>query len=297
MRITRIDLADKGSPEALVSLILKCEPNLPVPTPIEELCRQLDIQGIEPLDTNEFEGGLITDTGRSRGIILVRSGAPRRRRRFTIGHELGHFLIPAHMPGPDGRFLCSKRDMMLLSAKENDRRGRMEVEANRFAGLILLPPPALRKALARERSPGMEHMLSIADEFDVSKEATARAYAEYHPEAVAFAVVHEGRVLRCYRNRRFPSIIVPRNSLVPQGSLYHRPGHRPGMPSELDTRLPDLWIDVERGRAAPTMSEQVYLQAKGFALIMLWYEPTDDDEENDERTAKERLRDRQGRLQ
>ncbi len=30
-----------------------------------------------------------------------------------------------------------------------------------------------------------------------------------------------------------------------------------GMPSDVDTRLPD-WIDIERGRQAPTISEQVY---------------------------------------
>jgi hypothetical protein len=42
--------------------------------------------------------------------------------------------------------------------------------------------------------------------------------------------------------------------------------------------IPENWIDVERGRQAPTMSEQVYLQSNGFALIMLWYEPADDPE-------------------
>ncbi len=39
------------------------------------------------------------------------------------------------------------------------------------------------------------------------------------------------------------------------------------------------------------MSEQVYLQSNGFALIMLWYEPADDPvfDADGERTAKERL--------
>lgn len=38
MQISRIDLADKGSPEGLVMAILKSEPSLPIPVPIEELC-------------------------------------------------------------------------------------------------------------------------------------------------------------------------------------------------------------------------------------------------------------------
>ena len=46
------------------------------------------------------------------------------------------------------------------------------------------------------------------------------------------------------------------------------------------------------------MSEQVYLQSNGFALIMLWYEPADDPDfdEDGERTAKERLQNRLARF-
>ena len=90
---------------------------------------------------------------------------------------------------------------------------------------------------------------------------------------------------------------------LPRGSgaaarchTFYRKGPQ-GAPSDVDTRLPENWIDVERGRQAPTMSEQVYLQSNGFALIMLWYEPADDPDydEDGERTAKERLKHRQSR--
>jgi hypothetical protein len=36
MQISRIDLADKGSPEGIMMAILKAEPDLPIPVPIEE---------------------------------------------------------------------------------------------------------------------------------------------------------------------------------------------------------------------------------------------------------------------
>jgi Zn-dependent peptidase ImmA (M78 family) len=149
MQIGRMDLADAGSPEKLVTLILNGEPNMPIPVPIEELCKQLDIADIKTLDSEGFEGGLITDPERSSGIILVKDGF-RQRRRFTISHELGHFLIPLHMPDTPGRFLCSSADMLKVSAKDNDRRGRMEAEANRFAALLFKRPAAdfRRKAIA-----------------------------------------------------------------------------------------------------------------------------------------------------
>lgn len=297
MQISRMDLADVGSPESLVATILRHEPQLAVPVAIEDLCYQLDIDEIAPFETEGFEGGLITDTARSRGVVLVNKNSRGGRRRFTIGHELGHFLMPTHVPDASGRFLCSRKDMALLSAKEADRRAKMEVEANRFASLILMPPPFLRPRLAKKAGPSIESVLDLADEFEVSKQAMARAYADHHQEAVAFVFVQDGVVKGLCRNqRRFPFITVRLGEPVPEGSIFHRPGLRQLAPSEISSRVPDLWIDVERGRAAPSLSEQVCLQARGFAIIMLWYEAVEEeDDRDDERTARQRWRDIQNR--
>ncbi|NTF59635.1 ImmA/IrrE family metallo-endopeptidase [Agrobacterium rhizogenes] len=297
MDILRMDLADTGSPEGLVSLILKHEPNLPLPVPIEELALQLEVEEIAELRTEGFEGGLITDTIRSRGIILVKKGVNQPRRRFTIGHELGHFLIANHIPDKDGQFLCSREDLRVLSAKEGDRRAKMEVEANRFSSLILMPPPRLREAFKKHPSPSLEHVFQLADQFGVSKEAMARAYAEYHPESLAFIVVKDGKVGRVYHNRkRFPFVVASRNRSVPHGSLFYQRNMRIGVPSEIDGRLPDLWIDVPRGQRAPALSEQVCLQNNGFALIMLWHESAEDEEEESEdMTTRDRWRAQQER--
>lgn len=297
MDVLRMDLADTGSPEGLVSLILKHEPSLPLPVPIEELALQLEVEEIAELKTEGFEGGLITDTNRSRGIILVKKGVSEPRRRFTIGHELGHFLIATHVPDKDGHFLCSKADLRMLSAREGDRRARMEVEANRFSSLILMPPPRLRDAFKRNPSPSLEHVFELAERFGVSKEAMARAYAAYHPETLAFVVVKDGMVGRIYHDgKRFPFVVANRGKPVPQGSLFYRKGLQTGIPSQFDSRLPDIWIDVSRDRPTSTISEQICLQQNGFALIMLWYENTDDDEdENEDMTTRDRWRAQQER--
>ena len=84
MKVGRIDLDGTGSPMGLVAKILKAEPDLTIPVPIEELSRQLDIAEIRDMTTDGFEGGLITDDARSSGFILVNRIARRGRRRFTI---------------------------------------------------------------------------------------------------------------------------------------------------------------------------------------------------------------------
>lgn len=62
--------------------------------------------------------------------------------------------------------------------------------------------------------------------------------------------------------------------------------------------MPDVWIDVPRGQRAPALSEQVCHQKNGYALIMLWHEEAD--EEQDERedlTARDRWRAQQEKYQ
>ena len=92
MLISRMDLADLGSPEALVEGILKQVSDLPIPVPIEDIARSVDITNITFIGTDSFEGGLVTDRDKSEGVILVNRRSGRRRRRFTVSHELGHFL-------------------------------------------------------------------------------------------------------------------------------------------------------------------------------------------------------------
>lgn len=284
-----MDLADAGSPEMLVRLILKGEPDLPCPVPIEALCAQLDIESIEVLEIEQFEGGLITDSERSSGVVLVRDGMLPARRRFTIAHELGHFLMPTHIPNAAGRFLCSKADLGKLSAKEGDRRARMEVEANRFASLILIPPPALRTALRPLREPNLEHVPALARQFGVSKEAMARAYAEHHEQDIAILVIRDGVVLRLYKRRTgsFPYIQVRNGSAVPQGSLLYRGRHQLNIASGFAECVPDLWIEVRRGKRAPSLFEQVYPQRDGFALMLLHLVRPDEEEEAEERELQE----------
>lgn len=268
MSVSRMDLVDAGSPEALVKRILKAEPNLPVPVPIQELCARLGIRRIEDIDIDEFEGGLVTDAKRSDGTILAkRVGEPRRR--FIIAHELGHFLMAHHVPDQPGRFLCKNSDLLCVTAKEGDERQRREVEANRFATLILMPPHLLRGAMAAFREPDLQHVLVLARDFAVRKEAAARAYVQYHPERIAIVVAGNGRVQRCYRSLSFPTIIHAAGNPVPTGSLYHSSPNQPNIASDTVACSADLWIDVKRDLHAPDLYEQVYLQKNGFAMILL----------------------------
>ncbi|UVC17079.1 ImmA/IrrE family metallo-endopeptidase [Mesorhizobium onobrychidis] len=293
MTVSRIDLADAATPEKLVLEILKNEPGLAIPVPIETLARQLDIVDILPLETDGYEGGLITPVDKFNGSILFNRASPRKRRRFTIAHELGHFLMPSHVPSAEGRFLCRLQDMLALKANEADRRMKMEVEANRFAAHILMPAPPFRKDAAASKDPDLGHLVRLANKYDVSKEAASRSYVRYREEPVAVMITHQGKVLRVYGDyAKFPGLWAERARPVSPYSLLRRRTHQEGVPSDIDETDAGVWIDVQRGSKPPALYEQVLLQRDGFAMIMLSMNPLNEDEEDpeDDLTSAQRLR-------
>lgn len=278
MTISRLDLDGAGSPAALVTRILQLEPALAVPVPVEELCRQFDIISIGELETEGFEAALITDECKSAGAILVARERTRQRRRFSIAHELGHFLIPSHLPRAGERSLCSTDHLRMHDLKEQDRKRRMEAEANRFAAMLLIPPPVLRAELKAIRRPDVRDIIRLANLFDVSKDAMARAYADYTREAVAISVVRNGCVLRTYRNAaNFPPLAVWRGQPVPSGSLGETP-FQPGQVSNVEECEPALWVREPADRTVEALTEQVLGQRDGFSLLMLVAQMRDEEE-------------------
>lgn len=292
---SRNDLDGTGSPDGLVAKILKAEPSLSYPIPIEELAKALDIKEIAELETEGFEGGLLMDQYRSEGIILVNKAARDGRRRFTIAHELGHFCIPTHKPIKGDKFLCSRDDMRLWSTSEQNAYARMEAEANRFSALLLMPPPLLRKYMAALGDPDLMDIIAIHNDFVVSKDAAARAYAQYHDEPIAVAVVKDGKMLRVYRQAKFPKLSIQANGDIPRQSIYWRPVQVGSKKSDLVESAVGQWLESDWGKRLPNLYEQALFQQMGYALILLWaeFEEVEDDFDPDEnRTLKERLANR-----
>jgi hypothetical protein len=280
MNFNRMDLADCTTPEALLAVIHKQQGGaFPIPVPVEEWALALDITAIEDLETEGFEGGLIMFSDRNSGTILVNRHSDRRRRRFTVGHELGHFLLPWHTPRSGQGFLCSKQDMAVFRAKPGgDRYMQMEAEANRFSAGLLMPQAPFRADLRARRNFEVLHVVELADRYDASKEATARRCADLHDDPIAIVISRHGKILRVYPGRDFPRLAVWNGQPVPSASLTQRAALPPGQASAWDETPADLWLVRARGNVC----EQALGQKEGFRLTLLTFEPESDDPEEDE---------------
>jgi Zn-dependent peptidase ImmA (M78 family) len=105
-------------------------------------------------DAESYEGALLRIKDVPRGYIVINSAIREEsRKRFTIAHECGHFLLPGQQ---DLSSPCTKEKI----ENWNEQLFRPELDANRFAAEILMPRESVYTYLRSE--PTMESIQSIA---------------------------------------------------------------------------------------------------------------------------------------
>lgn len=276
MTITRLDLDGLGSPAAIAGRILELENDLPLIIPLESLCAQLDISSIKTLDTDAFEAALIMDANKADGAILLARNRSSQRTRYSLAHELGHWLIRTHRPDAAHGFECQLDDLHSVNDNEQNRRRRIEAEANRFASALLMPPRRIRSQMGG--TPDLQDIVALAARFGVSKEAMARAYVEASREPVAILVLHRGVVTRVYRNPEFPWINVRIGQVAPSDSIASI-ARSAALMSELEECDPATWLSERDCGRTELLLEQVLGQAHEYAMVLLHAELTDPDDD------------------
>lgn len=281
-RLDRIELDDAGAnPERLATAIHDQLGKRTGPVAVHEIAKALDIEEIREEPLRSMEGALITTAERSYGKILVNSQSFWPRQRFTVAHELGHFLSPWHRPTVASGFECTRADLTLAASPTVPARTRhqvQEIEANRFAIELLMP----RLRLASYLSPAadLRHALRMAAQFEVSREAAVRRYVALHPATLAVAFSQNGKLRYIDPGRDFPQLALRTGDPMP--SLPESPGGLLGSAmEEVDHR------DWLRRSRPVRLQAQVLHQQNGYHTTLLLVEV--DDEEEDGEGANDML--------
>lgn len=131
------------------------------PVPVKRLAQAAGAKIVYQPYEQEVSGFLYRD--RSRVIIGVNSGHHEHRQRFTIAHELGHYVLHELGSGVvhvDKAFRVRLRDE--LSTQGTDVE---EIEANTFAAELLMPAEFVRRDL------------DVSDPFDIEDETVIKRLA------------------------------------------------------------------------------------------------------------------------
>ncbi|MHB8656311.1 MAG: ImmA/IrrE family metallo-endopeptidase [Terriglobia bacterium] len=131
---------------------------------LPEVVREIGLEVVY-CPAESYEGALLRIKGVPRGYVVVNSGIREEsRQRFTLAHEVGHFLLP------------DQQELSSPCAKEkienwNESLFRPEFDANQFAAEILMPRELVGTYLRTE--PTIESTRSIAWQCGTSLTASA----------------------------------------------------------------------------------------------------------------------------
>ncbi|MAG44831.1 hypothetical protein CL633_02990 [bacterium] len=143
-----------------------------IPVPIIQIANDLGINVYNAeFDSDRISGSILKENGDF--SIYVNKNEPSYRKRFTIAHELGHFIENKDILEKQGEHYDYKASKLnnskvlfrfnsnvVLPSKEERLR---EIKANKFAANILMPEDNFFEAWKKHSS-----MQDIANEFDVS---------------------------------------------------------------------------------------------------------------------------------
>lgn len=138
--------------ETLASSILSELNITSAPVDIKEIAKQKGIT-IKPYDLGESVSGMLFIKN-GEGIISYNPSESMVRQRFTMAHELGHFLL--HKKTQD---VFVDKQFQVHFRNENSSTGQdnQELEANAFAAAILMPKELLMEEIKK-------HHFDLGDE-------------------------------------------------------------------------------------------------------------------------------------
>lgn len=146
-----------------------------IPVPVIEIAnsngldvREFDFEG----DNIKNVSGVLLKDDDEKWNIIFNSRDIVTRQRFTIAHELGHFLLHKENAEQDSFIEDSFENIEIFYRSavnyQNATRRNAEIEANVFAANLLMPQQELEIAFKYNRSIGL-----MADRFFVSEVAMA----------------------------------------------------------------------------------------------------------------------------
>lgn len=136
-----------------------------------------------------FEGALVPVRDQGGWLIISNSGATPGRRRFTVAHEVGHYLLHRHRIPATGIY-CKEDDV--------SRRGGsvlIEKEADTFAAALLMPSHDLRRQIDPKNKPSLDELGALAERYGVSFTAAVLRWLEHTDRRAVMVVSTDGYAL------------------------------------------------------------------------------------------------------
>lgn len=237
---------------------------LTAPVDLVDVARALGLE-IRYCESSGFDGALICAKQSRVGTVLVKNSIRELgRRKFTIAHEIAHYVLPHH---GSSESICDSREV-----ESWDRRLReQEVEANIFAGELLIPERLVGPEVKCER-PTISIIRDVSTNFETS--LTAAAYRTMHLTPFRAAIVWSTKgMIRWFKGSdQFEAFVSIRES-VAEGTYAYDCFRQRSVPDELKRVRSDLWlVSSKRGNPDYIFEHSLWLPSYDSVLTLLYIE-------------------------
>jgi Zn-dependent peptidase ImmA (M78 family) len=141
------------------------------PIDVEKIAEDLGLRVVAEDLGSEISGLLLVSKDGMASIAVERSEPPVRK-RFTIAHEIGHFLLRHHLQRNELVHADEHWQVIYRSPRASEGLDPMEVQANQFAATLLMPTKVVRERAEILPKPLPEKdVKALANEFKVSEQA------------------------------------------------------------------------------------------------------------------------------
>ncbi len=162
------------------------------------IAANLDIMVEGKPESTDGVSGMLLRHGNNFGIVYATHIPSKGFQRFSVSHELGHFMLPGHP------------EQVIRNGVHVSRAGFVtndpyELEADHFAAGLLMPETPFRNEMDRI-DPGLDAIAVLADRCETSRTATAIRFAELSDAAVAVIVSTGGVIDYCFLSEAMKSL-------------------------------------------------------------------------------------------
>lgn len=183
-------------------------------------------------------------------VISVNNGSPEGRQRFSLAHELAHWICDRHA----GSFLCAQEDI----GPQNAEARTTEAQANGFASQLILPS-YLVDPWAAEKIVSLEVAATLANEFRASLTASAIKLVKRSSQAAGLACHDQKRLLWHQRSASFPYDFYPVKELHQETEAFTMVFSGKGGMSRLKKEPANRWINGPNAYRLEVQSQSIRL--------------------------------------
>ena len=202
------------------------------------------------------EGNIIGTT--ERAIITINGSAELPRQRFSLGHEIGHWV---NDKGKNLTYRCSAEDMRQYQIRRDDFRQQKEVRANKFSAELMMPRYLFSPQLVG-RPIIFDTVKALANDFRSSRTSSAIRLVEVTEYPCMLVCWGSSGARRWFvRSETVPEAIWPlRQLLCPKETLI-----------QVDTQEVDAdkWIDRDDA-CDYTLNESVFYNGYDYLSLLWW---------------------------